>query len=690
MPIRTNDYRGNGAVLVILDSINGSPEYIRVDHGVKGVCLLSLNPDKQLVDLISEGLIRQGITVDLITAAGKLDDVALRAREKFSELVAEIPKTFSIGKSNLKEAFVLENRLSLWWLNDLSSKRSDAYPTFTRICQLEVIREVVESTGAKDIYLTSKDCDFWDVVASYCQSAGLDFRSPRPRPRYWSVIRNMLSAFKIIGVSLNWFLRTAVQTFLAKRLIGTRIPRQYESERPFAFHTYYPGMLRGENNVRDDKYAGVPDFIRQISGVPTVYACTLSSDGLHQSVSIRRYLEYCRWLRSKSQAREECYFHLMDADLKWRDFWCAIQQLSIVWGYWRLQNSTGFRDQWTYDGASIFPLIRGEFSVAMLRIPRYVLHARRVRRFVDRVKPRCFVAHLFEFCYGRAAVYGVKTSSAPSPVIGTQHGPSAKRKLLYYNYPGELRPRPDRDGDFIENAPIPDWVIVEGEGTRDRLIESGYPKERLVVGGAPRLDELLSVPMKIRKCSQSSGLSKRILVAFGQHDGAAILSACLPVMGRRPDCHFIFKLHPRSGLTAEAVATLVNKQQILSSYEVATGGIYELFSSTDVVLTTYSSVGMEAVARGYPVICLQLPNIVNASPILDVETPGVVTVTNDDELDRALSDETITSENAPEESSNTVQYFFGQLDGLADQRWAEAIIRAATLAKASTITGEQN
>jgi len=130
------------------------------------------------------------------------------------------------------------------------------------------------------------------------------------------------------------------------------------------------------------------------------------------------------------------------------------------------------------------------------------------------------------------------------------------------------------------------------------------------------------------------------------------------------------------------VGTLIEKQQVVSSYEVATDGIYDLFGTSDVVLTTYSSVGMEAVARGYPVICLLLPNIVNASPILDIDTPGVVTVTNDEELDDALKFKHLSTEKNGAELSTAVQYFFGELDGRADKRWADVIISVGDSANA--------
>lgn len=662
--------------LIILDALNDVPASLRVATEKASVYLLSFNPDEQIVDRVLELSRQQGIEAQYIAAAGKLDSVALQAREKFSKLVAEVPATFKIDGKNLKEAFTFEDRLSLWWLNDLSSKRSDAYPTFTRICQLEVIREVAGSTGARTIDLISQDCDFWDVVAAYCQREGLKLISERPQGRYRSTLRRSLGILWILSTSISWFLRTAFQTLLAKLLVRyDSIPRPSSGERPCAFYTHYPGMWRGPGGKRDEKYAGVPEFVEKKYGIPSVYACTFVSDGFHQSASIWQFHTYFQRLRAERQTTSDPQVYLLDSDLTWRDFWQATANLSIIWKYALLEINPDFQRQWIYEGINIYPLIRREFRMAMRRIPRYLLHAMKIRNFIEKVDPSCFVTHLFEFCYGRAMIYGVKSARKSVPIIGVQHGPCAKRKLMYYHYPGEIQPSPETPDDFVRNMPIPDHVILEGHGARECLAEAGYPLDRLLVGGAPRLGQLMEVPRNDLTTSRSTSSSRTVLVVFGQHDGLTILSLCLPVMVSRSDCHFILKLHPRSWLSAEKLDLRLGNENIASSYEVASGNIYELMPDADVVIATYSSVGMEAVALGYPVICLHIPDQVAQSPLLDLDdTESLVfwaadSIQLESALDRAFS--MVEFDNAS--SCHIEHYFFDKLDGDADVRWARII-----------------
>lgn len=172
--------------LIILDALKKPPEPLRIKSDLTSVYLLSFNPDRQVVDLVISQIERYSKAIEFISAAGRLDDTALQAREKYAKLVAEIPLAFKINGKNFKEAFTFENRLSLWWLNDLSSKRSDSYPTFNRICQLEIIQDIIREHNIISVNLLTEDCGFWDIINTYCQQADIDQQSSRPKGKFHS------------------------------------------------------------------------------------------------------------------------------------------------------------------------------------------------------------------------------------------------------------------------------------------------------------------------------------------------------------------------------------------------------------------------------------------------------------------------------------------------------------------------
>jgi surface carbohydrate biosynthesis protein (TIGR04326 family) len=452
-----------------------------------------------------------------------------------------------------------------------------------------------------------------------------------------------------------WFARTGLQTLIAKAVVAARPASRRRPAGAVAFYTQFPGVWRGANRTRDEKYAGVPSLLERVSGIPALLACTFSSDGGHQSASLGNYLRSCGWW-SRNRARQHSV-HLTDADLRITDFVRAAAFLRLHWTFARLVRRKDFHQCWEYRGVDISPLIEREFRTAASRIPRYVLHALRTRRFVQRTRPSCFVAYLFEFCYGRAMLYGAKSADPDLPVVGVQHGPYAERKLYTHHVAGELPATVADRRKFIEHVPSPDAVVAESAAARDLLVASGYRPDVTTVGGAPRLGGLLDVPR--REAAGGDDLI-RVLVVFGQHDAASILAACAAAMKASRRFVFTFKLHPRSPFTPRRVREVLDARDVHDGYTIADESAYHALARTDVVLATYSSVAMEALARAYPVVCLLVPNRVNPSPLLDSSSPSGVFLTAGDDLPAALEQAARTRND--QINGSEIEYLLGPLD----------------------------
>jgi len=223
--------------------------------------------------------------------------------------------------------------------------------------------------------------------------------------------------------------------------------------------------------------------------------------------------------------------------------------------------------------------------------------------------------------------------------------------------------------------------LLEGTGALERMKEAGYPPERLYVGGAPRVSGMLQTPRRSDASKSKQSLSDRrgqktVLVAFGASDSVAILAACLPVLHSRADYHFIFKLHPRGG-SAQQIEIQLTGHTLAGTYTIETGDIYRLIPLADVIVATYSSVALEAAALGYPVVCLHLPNRVNTTPLLDIDTPAVRFVANAKELMVALDQVTTVPVEDETQTQKIEEYCFYRLDGHSAERWAEKIIEIA-------------
>ncbi len=167
--------------------------------------------------------------------------------------------------------------------------------------------------------------------------------------------------------------------------------------------------------------------------------------------------------------------------------------------------------------------------------------------------------------------------------------------------------------------PAADRFFAWGEASRRQLIDWGYPPDRIVVTGAAQQGKAQSRVESAKRPERVSGKPRRILLlgtvppranrpdAVGLHYTAEtyrrMLEAALGAVARFGDIHLTVKPHPRAlddPILHECLAGLVG----LDARVVTDLPPEALFPSHDVVISCFSSAGVEALLYGVPVIQL--------------------------------------------------------------------------------------
>jgi hypothetical protein len=607
--------------------------------------------------------------VSIESGAPSLDDVAPEVAERFLELLSRVPRDFKLQGKPLAQAWEFSDGASVWWLHELSGRRSDIYPLFTRLCQVEVARRAILRTGATQVTLVSHDAAFSQVIASLCAAQSIPYQAPAG-----AKAKNGISKVGIVARLALWSVRTVAQTGMAKLLTRNTKPVRVSGTPVCCFHTLYPSFFISTQGVMDEKLLSVPNLVAAHGATPFI-AVTFAADDGHQHMTMGEYLKACLMLRHQPRF-SDVPARLVDRDLPWlRMLGGLVNGLSAAFKHMALENNSEFRDQWRLGDVDIFPLIRPELRMATYRTPRYLMHLRRMQASIDAISPDAVASALFEFPYGRATSMAIAASRTKPLNIGVQHGPTG-RKLMYRYAPGELAPLGEGRGP--QYVPMPDHLILESDEALSVLSTSGYPLDRLHVLGAPRLDALADAP---RWSGPHARADRPVtaLVIFGGTDGGQIMGTVRPVLNSAANYHFIFKPHPRSSVQLEQIERFLSVGQTGSrgsTYEIASGNIYSLLARADAVIATYSSAGMEAAALGYPTVVLHLPDFASPSGLMDI-VGNVTFAASPEALADALkaAQSTARPESGPQIAPTSLieRSFFFRLDGKAQERWAEAI-----------------
>lgn len=226
-----------------------------------------------------------------------------------------------------------------------------------------------------------------------------------------------------------------------------------------------------------------------------------------------------------------------------------------------------------------------------------------------------------------------------------------------------------------------DHVVVGGEAVKAIMTGLGVPERSIHILGVPRYDTLTSGPRRARVdvCADLRlDPGKPVIVMATDHsvdpsekmsEVRAMMRAAAQISGAQ----LVFKLHPyeQDGLVEATVSACRAAEgvRVVQRY-----GILDLVEAADVVVTRHSSVGVEAMALGKPVLVLNLTGDRDATPY--VAEKAALGVYREADLVGALRTLLGEREGVAERgraAADFVRRYLGAMDGKADVRVADLV-----------------
>lgn len=496
----------------------------------------------------------------------RLNDIALAKRDEYIDYIYSLNKLFKINNLSF-------DGLSLYFLSDLASRRTEVFKTFSTICHLTLIKE---NSGNKDI----NQLRFIGCEVEFIDAAKSIFPPDTP-----IITINQQNQKNLIGIygQAKYYLKAFFQVCYAKIRLFSHNPGLASGNRLFL--TIYP-LLLGSDGI-DEKYN------KFFQSENDTYLIEILSDGMHQNLSLTRYFSAINALPFLRVS-----FVILDKYIRLFGIIKSFFQFIFL----RMNFQKLFQHDYIFDGMNISSLIGIELRYSLIRLPRLMLLSQALRILLEKLSFKEFVFYLHEFSHGRMISYTARKYFPDLFLTGFQHGPTSKRKLLYFLAPGETSVRNHPD----ENMPVPHRVLAEDRNSADIYLESGYQNVEI-------MDSIYRLGY-LREISRHSINPRIELIACGLHD-AEFLLAVLAGKIKSSSQQFVLKLHPRAyKVKVEKMIRELN----LTNLEIGKEHISYYLSVVSKVYFTYSSVGMEAYMLSIPVCLVYTPNNINESPVLDI------------------------------------------------------------------------
>jgi hypothetical protein len=241
----------------------------------------------------------------------------------------------------------------------------------------------------------------------------------------------------------------------------------------------------------------------------------------------------------------------------------------------------------------------------------------------------------------------------------------------------------------LQGTQLADKILVYGSTNLRQLTDVGVPAARIDVCGAPYLDDLPRQSGQIHpRLREGLGLSDDkafVLIAtsgpgnsvsHAHHE--AVIHSLMRLSGRRPDVDFVAKLHRKDKVEYYELARKSIPESRLLVVPHGGGGlptdIFDWLHGCSVVVTGASTVAMESMLMGVPVITIDMADELHDVAFIDAA--ATMHVKSGEALDDALRTLLQSPERRADITARASDYLprnYYALDGSSSQRAASAI-----------------
>jgi hypothetical protein len=233
--------------------------------------------------------------------------------------------------------------------------------------------------------------------------------------------------------------------------------------------------------------------------------------------------------------------------------------------------------------------------------------------------------------------------SPSTAIIGYAHSTISKMETFYSVSTYER--------DFL---PLPDTIVVNGLRAQEALINSGFDRHQIIIGGAYRYHS-----MNITSPPNPNNKSVKNILIIPTDDFNSTLelvTKTIHAFGNKKEIKCIIKHHPT--LPRKKISSYMS--QIPDNFIVSEKSIDQLLLCVDLVVYTGSTVAIEAVARGIPILHVRSDLTIDRD-IFD-ESDCIASVSQPEEMYLAFL--TILKEGigSQKKGNNFVREFFAPVD----------------------------
>jgi len=507
---------------------------------------------------------------DMITSNTKNLELPLLDKEKILNDYNEL-----IGKINNK------NNSILWWAELISSKNLYVSSLYINICKFLKFIFIIKNTEQdKKILVLIEERDLFNQIASYCKKNKINFV-------YYGYKKDrLLIPFKILNQIIKHNIYFLISGWKKKKLINKSlkkiINKNFSKKKSYyIIRTWVDKRSFDKNDTFSDAYFGkLSKYLQDKRDV--IILAGILSDFEQNIIKIKKNIQ-------KNLIVPQEYF------IGYFDY--------IEMVFYQLFRDYNQFDEVKFHDYNISLLINGEIKKSLYfgEVRNNLFYFYLTKKLSNRLKCNTFVYTFENHAWEKMMILGMRKYSPDTYLVGYQHASVLLRELNYFPSKKET-----------QDMPFPDKIISAGIETKKILEKYGnYPNNLIKSGCALRYENTAKKDLKPKS------KNKKILVAFsiGLQESSKLLSFLLKSFEKEKSILILLKSHPLLPLNK---ILFYDDLKIPNNFRVVSNkNIEDLSNEIDMLIYSETTLCIEALMRGIPVIYADINKFFNSDPLFD-------------------------------------------------------------------------
>lgn len=500
-------------------------------------------------------------------------------------------KKEKIDKKKVMKEFIdfvgslnIANKSLFWWACSVSSKNQYESSLFRNLCRFLQFTDSIEKIDKKEIIILIDNKNLVGQIKNYCIKKNIKAFQIGFKDRIFQKFHSQF--FYFFGENIHFLIKNWWKKFLTNRYLKNEINNKIDSEKPYyVLRTWIDKRTFDSQGIYHDIYFGklIPVLQKKKN---TIILAVILPNFKDRIIDIKSNL-------SNNLIIPEEYF------LGYIDY----VKLLIIQFNKKIKSLNE-----KFNGYNVEHLVRGEIRDNLLegKIRNNLRYYYVVKNLSKKINCKTFLHTYENHSWEKISILGLRKYSKKTFIIGFQHTTITKLLLNFFNNDEEI--------NFI---PLPDKIITGGNTPKKIMIENcNYPSNIIKEGCALRYHSLLE-----KNISNEKEKNKTYNILIGT---AASIDESVRVIDfvyntiKKEKYTITFRPHPL--LSFDKIKEKIDFE-LGTNFKVSTKkNVTEDINNSDIFIYTQTSLCIEAIMTGTPLIYLDIDEIYNDDPLFQCES----------------------------------------------------------------------